>query len=528
MLPFRLNKHFLKIPLFFSLIIGLWLIFFPIFQGIFAFTFDQARDLLWVKNQLDFKQPALIGPWGSLQGVYFGPLWYWLLSLPFLLSNGSPIIITSFNALVVLSSFIFLALALAKHNRSVSYFLLFLGFLSPAFHWLSQYAFAQHLLPLLTAVLILAFAQLLTKFSLRYFLIACFTVSLMFHAEPPVAVFSLLPLAIISFLSLRKTKHCNLKTFFQGFLTFLIPFAPLILFDLRHQFIQAKAILGYLLGQNQSLGDILPFASRLIDRPLKLLTAYQSTIINGPFWLALITLFFTFFLIQTYLKPGFLQKLFNSSLIYLLSLWFIFTLYPPEFKPFYLDGFKIIFLFWVALALGLSWKQSKLRPFIVSFLILAFFINIKPNYQLQLLKTNFADSLKDTSVYQNQKNIIDYIYQDAQGQGFKVYTYAPAVYDYPYQYLFFYHGLGHYDYLPEDFSYLPDQPEYVQKKTQQLQSLADKIKSSQNLTYLIIEPDSHPTRQQDWLKHFSAANFNQTQEQVFPDQTRVKRLERLK
>jgi len=53
------------------------------------------------------------------------------------------------------------------------------------------------------------------------------------------------------------------------------------------------------------------------------------------------------------------------------------------------------------------------------------------------------------------------VYQQADGQGFNLYSYIPSVYDYPNQHVFWWYGTKKYGYQPADVSYLPNQPEYI-------------------------------------------------------------------
>ena len=98
---------------------------------------------------------------------------------------------------------------------------------------------------------------------------------------------------------------------------------------------------------------------------------------------------------------------------------------------------------------------------------------------------------KGNSILSSELAAIDYVYQKAEGKNFKVYTYLPSVYDYPYQYLFWWHGLSKYGYLPEDYAYSPDKPPYINQK--------EKFDNgnhpeSSGLVFLIKEPDQNGIR----------------------------------
>ncbi|MBU3935740.1 glycosyltransferase family 39 protein, partial [Patescibacteria group bacterium] len=348
-----------------SLIISLT----PVIYGIFPITYDQGRDFLWVKNQIDFQQPALVGPQASIRGMFFGPLWFWLLSLPYLISNGSPLVMTLFNGLIVYASVIFAALIFRKIDKKISYFIIFLGFISPAIQGIANYAFSEHLLPLLTILLLYSLAQILHQFSQKHFILACFWISLMFHAEPPISIFSIPALLLITFLASRRQKFVTVKTIFLAGLAFLLPFLPLLIFDLRHDFIQLKSLYSFLSGDTRGLQEIAPLTiwQRLMDRPEKLLISFQNTIFNTAKIIVVYVLVVLVDLTRRAKLKSFVVAFLNASLIYFLSLWIIFTLYPHEFKLFYLDGLKVIYLVWTAVGLSLLWQKVKSKKYFILF-----------------------------------------------------------------------------------------------------------------------------------------------------------------
>src|SRR3990170_2666576 len=74
-----------------------------IFRDSVPFAYDMGRDLLWAKDIVFYKEPTLIGPAASIWGVYFGPLWYYFLSIPLIFS----IIILFSSQMINLSLFAF-------------------------------------------------------------------------------------------------------------------------------------------------------------------------------------------------------------------------------------------------------------------------------------------------------------------------------------------------------------------------------------------------------------------------------------
>lgn len=511
------------LPILTVLIIWIIVTFVPLFKGLFYFSFDQARDLIWVKNQIDFGKITLVGPSGSLTGVFFGPLWFWVLIIPYLITGGDPVGITVFNGLLILVT-IFLAFFLfRKQAPLLAYFAILTGLLSPGLRSIAEYAFSQHMLPLLTLLLIFSYTQILLYTSKKYFLTAAFLIALMFHAEPATSIFSLPSLLLTVYFSPDKKRLLNPFLLLMGISIFTIPFLPQLLFDIRHDFIQTRSILSYLQGNNESLGGILPLTERVSDRTLKFFDVFRSATIQNPTIISILVFLTTIVSIIKEKKDKFVQSVWISSIIYIFSLWLFFVIYPPELKRFYLDGLLIIFTIIHAIALSILWKRKQLRIFLMVYLFFVFIESFSPMKQIELFKTNFSERYQHGGTFANQRNIVDSIYQDASGRGFFAYTYSSAIYDYPYQYLFLSHGIKKYGYLPEEFSYLPNQPEYVQYKNAQLQRLQDRIKPGDNLIYLVVDADNQLQRRTEWLKNFPTEKLPFIERRVFPDKTVVEK-----
>ena len=176
------NKQ--KLTLFYHIVlvligsISFFAVIMQISHGAFHITFDQGRDFIWVWNQIFFKRPSLIGPWGSLNGIYFGPFWFWLLAIPALLFSGSPVAMTITNALVVFGAIIALYLLVKKYDLMTAFLWALFCFASPAVRNAATFAFPQHLLLPLTVLFLYALTQFIQESKMRYFWLALFMLSL--------------------------------------------------------------------------------------------------------------------------------------------------------------------------------------------------------------------------------------------------------------------------------------------------------------------------------------------------------------
>jgi hypothetical protein len=97
---------------------------------------------------------------------------------------------------------------------------------------------------------------------------------------------------------------------------------------------------------------------------------------------------------------------------------------------------------------------------------------------------------------------IDTMYELADGQPFAVYHYVPDIYDFSYQYLYFWQAL-HGKSLPQEFAYEPGVVTYVLQKPE----LIEKTSFAKNTTvsqsdlrniFFLIEKPMHPHLLDEW------------------------------
>jgi hypothetical protein len=489
----------------------------PMLSGLFPLTFDQGRDFLWVKNQIDFLKPSLIGPWGSLEGTFFGPLWFWLLSIPYIIFGGSPLAMALFNTFVVYAAILTAALLVKRRSSVAAYFIAIFGFTSFGIRGPASFPFSQHLLPLLTISLIL------TKPALKPILLALLLISIMFHSEPVTALVSLPSFILIFALSPQSKKLITPRNITLAAITFCLPFLPQLFFDYRHQFLQFKAIGKFLSGyQGNFGGEILPLSQRLTLYLQEFFTIFRRAVLLEPPVISLILLLIIILTNLCHPSNSFLRKIWQASLIYITSFLIGFILLPWPLKLMYLTGLLPLYILWLGLGFKQLWQLRFLRLPLIALTLTLIWLNLDPIYFIDSYRNNFADKYQYGSLFVNQKSALDWIYQQTNQQGFKVYTYVPPVYDYNYQYLFFWYGMGKYGYLPQEFSYLPNQPEYVPLKSAQLNKLDSYIKPDSGHLFLIIEIDTTAGRVEEWLTKLPLQNYAIIDQVVLPDRTQIK------
>lgn len=480
-------------------LISAFIRFIPIWQGNFWFTFDNARDYLWVRDIVVLGRVYLIGPWSSLGGVFFGPGWYYFLAIPFILSAGNPSAAAVSMGLIILICAIVAYIWVMNEFSSVplavltAFFILFstllLQFTFVAFH--------ANVLPLITLVLIISLYKI-RKHDL--FLIATFLLlSLSFHFEP---VYGLAAMSgsILFLLYDRPPVLRKRKMLFIACVFFIIPFIPQIVFELRHNLLETKSVVLYFQGKNKTLEGYLPLSMRTVNRLDLLIQTWNRTFGNNLLVSGCLLGIMVVYLSSLNFNKGFesRRRLMRVLISLLVGIFLFLVIYPEEAKAWYVAGVPIIYC--LSLALAIEWLLVNFHMIFLTYAVLAivFFVMIEPWLYLFAGKKKY---INDPSIFFHQNEVVDFIYRDTRGKGFSVYTYTPGVYDYPYQYLFWWRSATKHTYLPADLAYLPDKPpDYVPNKhLHEARLLAKKSE----MIYLIVEREpQYQERLETWYSTF--------------------------
>lgn len=458
------------------------------------FAADMGRDLLWAKDISFYHIPTLIGPLGSIWGVYFGPFWFYFLSIPLFITQGHPLsaVYTTSTVIIICG---FLSYVLFK-NYLKSFYALFLAVIflfSSIFVDISTFAFHANVLPIF-ALLMIYFCFLAVVKNIFYLPLSFLMVSLMFHADPaPAVVFSFIPPSI--FLIFKLFKQQPIKVIYLSGLAYIVPFIPQIVFELRNNFIQARSLIAYFKGENPSLSGQLPLAERILNRLSVYFDFTKSGFAGGNSLIAILLIVFVGFGLFKLFKSN-KDKSLNvllkiTSTAFVLS-FLIFTLiFTVELKTWYLYGVSSLIA--LLILIGLLGYNSKITAslFILVFTILNFSTYID-NERIQKVKS-------DPALLSNQLIVMDLIYKHSQNQPYSVYVFTPSIYDYNYQYLFWWQGVIKKKDLPDEFAYLPNKPEYVRNKI-----IYQKNQKQSETVFLIIEQakENQYYTSQEWIKNF--------------------------
>src|SRR3989338_4257675 len=446
----------------------------PIITEKILFHFDSARDWLWVRDLVLSQKLILVGPWSSLQGVFYGPLTYYLLAIFFVLFDGHPLG-GSIYALIVNLAALILLYRFLKSRLSPVVGLIGLTLLAfaPLSLYVSNFIFQTNP-SLILGVLILEPLYRLSRGDAQALPWIAVLASLGVQTNLFWVGFLLVYVAwLIFWLRLKLTWQLGIKTLMY----FCIPLLPQAVFELRHGFLQTRSLFGFIQGENQSLGDWATLSSRLIQRP-KLFWDLLQQSTGGV--ISLIAL------VWVITKKG--HDKFLMALVALLGIFLIEAiLFPAQFKIWYVYA-----LIPIVVVITAVWLSGLNKALVIIYLVGFSLWNARG------FLPDKAASGQDMKLFINQLEAVKTVIDWGGDETYAVYTYTGPIYDYPYQYLFWWQRQKSWR-GPVEYSYLPGKHDYVRNKL-----IYDPPKKDAGMIFLIMEQDNPASdyRWETWLKAF--------------------------
>lgn len=479
------------------LVIGIIYRLFLTSNGNFLFNMDNARDMVDVREMVEVKKLRLTGPTSAIEGFYNGPAWYYLLAVPYILSGGDPYASIIMEVVLwAIGGFFLLKLV----ERWGKWLVIPIGaiWVSSTYIVLTNlYAFNPNPVTLLTPLLIYLLVDYMENGKGLTIISAWVLSGLFFNFEMNFGVFT--PLIIFfSLIATKKWKLLKDKYFWVGAGGFILTLLPQLLFDFRHQFIMSKSLINFL-SQNQ--GQSLDLVNRFKTISTSFYHTFLPILLNHKYLTWVVLLAFIPAALKIIKNREKKDTVVLVSFLYIIIPFLGYLFLPVTVNAWHLGGpmaasiiligFLLKKLFDFGLV-GIFWSLI-LTIAIIFFStgnIINFFVN-------DLGKENM-----DPSLYKNEIAAIDYVYNYASGQNFKVYTYLPSVYDYPYQYLFWWHGKKKYGYIPGEYVYSPNKPQYIPGQ----EKFSGRKDNFSGLVFLIKEPDRIKMRQA-WENDYKDMEF---------------------
>jgi 4-amino-4-deoxy-L-arabinose transferase-like glycosyltransferase len=392
-------------------------------QDNFSFGFDQERDAWIVKQILQDKKLTLIGPKAGVGDMFLGPLYYYLLAPFYAIFYGDPYGLRFLNLLVSTLTICLI------YKVGEDFFSKKVGFLASFIYVLSFYIIVLDRLAwnpnplMLTSLLVLLFLKKVIEGKNSFLPTLAFSLGLafQFHAT---AVFLLI---IVSLSLVLFRVRFNRKIFFLSIAIFCLFLAPLFVFDLRHNFLNIRAIFNFLITpqEAESYNLLIQFFNMIKIS----VGSYKSIWFNLNSWLVdslvftILALFF-YHILCNWLK----NKIFLSLM--LLFLWIVmpiafFSFYRGHVPDYYLLISFPAFILLCSYYFFILWQKKWLRFWLGCLLAIFTIFNLWQNY-------NASNSL----ALKYKKEVVSYILQKSQNRPFRLSYTTSSNLGYGFNYLF--------------------------------------------------------------------------------------------
>jgi len=472
------KKLFVLFGLLTILIIGSWIRLSGIIDNSFAFTYDVGRDMLAVENIVVNHKITLIGQTAGIEGIFYGPWWYFILGIPFFIFSGNPQGIAFFMGIIGIIT-ILVSYITGKKIGGVFLGIIFASFISISSLMVlsSSQIWNPNLAPFFVLLVFLMLYELSFESKsetskAKYLLLLGLFLGLTIDMEIVFGILFFLGICLSLIFVFRKKLTIRGMLFFVAGLLFI--FSPRIVFEVRHDFLMTKTFISsisnsFFSPKNFSIFDVF------ISKVVSLFDTWNAALAGQNSIVGFMLIIFIFLGLLFFYKKmqnaekQIIKTIFIVMVVFLIGL----TFFNQAVWRHYLVGIPVLYILLVSLMINAI--RIVLKKFWVIFfmLLVLFWINLNPTQVLDNIKNPLWEG--NAAVYRNQLFVIDYVYSDAKGRDFKYIVYTPAVHDYTYRYLFSWYGKKKYGYIPS------------QKNTR--------------LFYVILEPDYDlPFRLKDWLK----------------------------
>lgn len=410
-------KKIVVIFLFLGLLIRFWN-----FQSMWGFDYDQEINARIAKSIVVDHKPILIGPETSVGAMYVGPYFNYVIALFFALGKMDPMGTVALNILLSVAT---LTIFYLVGKDLFGWKTALIGLVIYAFSFMiigyDQTLWNPTPIPLVS----LLFFYFLSK---NRVLLSAIFLGLMFHLH-----FQAVLLAVIFgiYLLLFNRKGVfNLKNIIGIVLIVFIFFTPLVIFDIRHDFLNSSHLIKFFFGTSGTSKTIDFY--QILQTASILLSSLRDIIYNGSFEIVrLITLFLplvTFFHIIRNFKNNF----FKVFLVAIFVAFLAFSLYkgPPPTQYYFLFLYPLFILSFS------HWLSQRKMALVTALLLVFSVLNLIP---LLTIQNNLS--------LQNKHSAVKFVSQKADGKSFKVDMVTWAGLNTGYKYLFWLEGKNpSYDY----------------------------------------------------------------------------------
>lgn len=236
-----------------------------------TFLGDEGRDMILIRRIFTELHPPLIGPGTSVGSMYLGPLYYYLMAIPLLVFGFSPV--GPSVAVAVFSIFTIFFIWWAGREwfgKHAGLFAVALYAISPVVIYYSRSSWNPNVMPFFSFICIYSVWKVWREGKYNWLVVLgiSFAFVLQSHYLGLLLIPTLFLFWFLSFRNLRMVKDPKkeIKNFWKktllGIGSFLFLMSPLLIFDLRHGFVNFNAVRNFFTG-NGNIVTFDPFSAFL-------------------------------------------------------------------------------------------------------------------------------------------------------------------------------------------------------------------------------------------------------------------------
>jgi len=337
-----------------------------------TFLGDQGRDAIIIKRIVTLEHFPAIGAPTSIGQIYLGPFYYYFMA-PWLLIGGFNPLGLALGVTLMSLFFGFLAfwLVFKKYGAISAILFLFLLVFSAANISLSRFSWNPNLLPIFTFFTLWAFNETLEKKSVLYSLLfgALFAFSFQLHYLSVFLVPTFLIFAMVSFLKQpQKIVFTSLRILVAS-LSFAFFSIPLLVYDLRHNFLNSQNFLK-LLNEGGAAGNGRLW-EKLAETVSYLWLNVFQTQLSPLFSLGILAILISVVIL---VKSKRKDRFFYINVVSLLVFLFGFSyLNSGRYEHYYTPIYYSLFLV-VAVCLGIRFEQCHICRWLIILLCLGYLL----------------------------------------------------------------------------------------------------------------------------------------------------------
>lgn len=212
-----------------------------------TFLGDEGRDVIIVRRIFTELHPPLIGPGTSVGNMYLGPIYYYMMAIPLLISGFSPVGPAVMVALLGVATIGLVWYVGRNWFGTLSGLLAaFLYTISPTVITFSHSSWNPNIMPFFSLLAMFSIWKVWKEGKLNWLIVLGLSFAFVMQSHylglfliPSIFIFWLL-----KFIELKKNKTTKLfvRNSIIAVIAFLLLMSPLLMFDLRHNFMNAKAL----------------------------------------------------------------------------------------------------------------------------------------------------------------------------------------------------------------------------------------------------------------------------------------------